>query len=181
MLMFRTCRMNGLLTVLLALGLAVCGCAAKKPMQKPQSASKDAPYEFEKEGEIPPLDESDIVEEPDFEEVPIEEEEVIEEEMETPPADELLIEKAPPVEMMNGFRVQVFATGDEETAEAVRETGENKLGVPVYTEFVDGLYKVRVGDCRVREEAEALLKRCRNAGYGDAWIVETRVIASPGQ
>lgn len=177
----RSCTMNGVTVLLLALGLLVCGCAAKKPMQKPQSATMEEPYQFEKEGEIPPLKGSDIVEEPDFEEVPVTEEEVIEEEMEIPPAEEIVAEEAPSVEMMDGFRIQVFATGNEETAEAVREAGERKLGVPVYTELVDGLYKVRVGDCRTREEAEALLKRCKDSGYGDAWIVEARVLASPGR
>jgi cell division septation protein DedD len=181
MITARSNRMKGLLVVLAALALVVCGCTAKRQMQKPESASKDAPYEFEKEGDIPPLEESEVVEEPDFEEVPLTEEEVFEEEMEIPPPEELAVEQAPPVEMTDGYRVQVFATGDEETAEAVREAGERKLGVPVYTEYVDGLYKVRVGDCLAREEADALLNRCRDAGYGDAWIVETRVLASAGQ
>jgi cell division septation protein DedD len=181
MMIVRNSRLNGVLAVLVALGLIVCGCSAKRQMQKPESASKDAPYEFEKEGDIPPLEESEVVEEPDFEEVPLAEEEVFEEEMDIPPAEELAVEQAPPAEMTDGYRVQVFATGDEETAEAVREAGERKLGVPVYTEYVDGLYKVRVGDCLAREEAEVLLKRCKATGYGDAWIVETRVLASRGQ
>jgi cell division septation protein DedD len=181
MMIVRNSKVNGWLAVLAVLGLIACGCTAKRQMHRPESASKDAPYEFEKEGDIPPLQESEVVEEPDFEEVPLAEEEVVEEEMEIPPAEELVVEPATPLETADGFRVQVFATGDEETAEAVREAGERKLGVPVYTEYVDGLYKVRVGDCLAREEAEALLTRCKNAGYGDAWIVETRVLASPGQ
>jgi cell division septation protein DedD len=173
--------MKGLLMVLLAMGLIVFGCTAKKSMQKPQSATKDAPYQFKEEGKIPPVSETDAAEETDFEEVPLTEEEVFEEEMDIPPAEEPVIEPAPALEMMDGFRIQVFATGDEETAEAVREAGELKLGLPVYTEFVDGLYKIRVGNCPTREEAETLLKRCKDVGYGDAWIVETRVHTSPGR
>ena len=178
---FQSYRMSLLLAVLLSLGLLICGCTAKKQMQRPQSATKDAPYQFEEEGKIPPVTQSDAVEETDFEEVPLAEEEVFEEEMDIPPAEELVGEQVPPAEMMDGFRVQVFATGDEETAEAVREAGERKIGVPVFTEFVDGLYKVRAGNCLTREAAEAVLERCKDAGYGDAWIVETRVLAPPGQ
>ena len=79
--------------------------------------------------------------------------------------------------MVDGFRVQVFATGDEETAEAVREAAQEKMGIPVYVELVEGLYKVRIGDCATREAAEVLKQRCQEAGYGDAWIVETQVKA----
>jgi hypothetical protein len=181
MLKYQSCRMSLLLAVLLSIGMLLCGCTAKKPMQKPQSATKDAPYLFEEEGKIPPVERSEMVEETDFEEVPLSEEEVFEEEMDIPPAEELVGEQVPAAEMLDGFRIQVFATGDEETAEAVREAGERKIGVPVYTEFVDGLYKVRVGNCLTREDAETLLERCKDAGYGDAWIVETRVFAPSGQ
>lgn len=181
MLTFRSQVMGRILAAVLSAGLLICGCTVKKPMQKPQSATKDAPYRFEDEGKIPPVAESDAVEEADFEEVPLAEEEVFEEEMDIPPAEELIVEQAPPPETVDGFRVQVFATGDEETAEAVREAGQRKIGMPAYTELVDGLYKVRVGDCLTREDAETVLQRCKDAGYGDAWIVETRVLASPGE
>ncbi|NIM19395.1 MAG: hypothetical protein GTO51_03335 [Candidatus Latescibacteria bacterium] len=164
--------------IIMVSGAVIVSCAVQQRAQKPVKATKDKPYRFETEGEIPPLEESDVVRETDYEEVPVTEEEVLVEEMELPPPDTLRGAPAP-AEMVEGFRVQVFATANEETAEAVRVSAERKLELPVYTEMIEGLFKVRVGDCRNREEAEKLLKRCQGAGYGDAWIVETLVLLSP--
>ena len=43
---------------------------------------------------------------------------------------------------------------------------------PGYVEHVDAIYKVRVGDCRSRDEAERLRLKCQAMGYKDAWIFE---------
>jgi hypothetical protein len=153
----------------------VGACTARPPVQKPPAATKDEPYDFKTEGNIPPLKDADVVREVDFEEVPVTEEDMQEEDVEISPGESVGAKLEPEFEQAPGFRVQVFATGNQETAEAVREAAHNKLGVAVYSELVEGLYKVRIGDCPDREQAERLLERCRAAGYGDAWIVETQV------
>jgi cell division septation protein DedD len=93
----------------------------------------------------------------------------------------------PPVEMqsqttettrktMDGYRVQIMASGNEDAAQSVKSAVSTRLGVPAYVEYVDSVYKVRVGDCPTREAAEALRDRCRKAGYGDAWIVSGKIL-----
>ncbi len=171
------------LPVILVLAIAICSCATTQ--RKPQRAVPGAPYEFEKEGKIPPLNESDIRREADYEELSVQEEEVVEEEvleedvMPSPDTTRIAMPSEPAVEKQPGFRVQVLAAGSETSAEALKLELQKKIGAPVYVELIEGLYKVRVGDCTDRSEAEALLRRCREAGYRDAWIVPALVTISP--
>ena len=76
-----------------------------------------------------------------------------------------------------GYRVQVAAETDY--AEAVSVAGRLKepLGgrFPVYVEFVEPWYKVRVGDFHEEDAARALLAELRGAGWPDAWTVRTTI------
>jgi len=74
-----------------------------------------------------------------------------------------------------GWRVQIFATTDYERASAVREEAESLFRVPVYLKFEAPYYKVRVGECRTRTEAEALRRRAVKLGYTSAFPVRTRI------
>jgi cell division septation protein DedD len=163
------------------------GCTAVQ--KAPPATKKPAePYRVEKEGTIPPLARSDVRKEVDreekYEDLPVAEEEVPVEDI-TP---EIIEPVAPPVtqapagstvtaqKTMQGFRVQVFASGSEAAARGVREAAEIRIGAPAYVELEGGVYKVRVGDCPSRPEAEALLQRCRDAGYTDAWIAAGTIL-----
>jgi septal ring-binding cell division protein DamX len=172
---------------LIAIGLATLGCTAGEKTQ-PSGKKSTEPYRVEKEGAIPPLSQEDVRKEVDreetYEDLPVSEEPVSSETVEPaipPPAPSP--EVAPPSttgetpgKTMDGYRIQVFASGSEAAAQGVRESAEVRVGMPAYVEYVDGVYKVRVGDCPSRAEAESLVKRCREAGYGDAWIVSTRIV-----
>ncbi|MDZ7373565.1 MAG: SPOR domain-containing protein [candidate division KSB1 bacterium] len=86
----------------------------------------------------------------------------------------------PADEMVPGYRVQLCATPDETEARA--HYHEALLKFPdqgVYLQFDGPYYKVRVGDCRSRFEAEELQKRVRESGFPDAWVVRTRVYTAP--
>ncbi len=174
--------------ILTAMCFAVIGCTAVK--KTPPAAKKSTePYRVEKEGKTPPLSPSDVRKEADreesYEEMPVTEEsvsvETVEPVNEVPPApaspDTAAGSKpaGAPQKTMDGYRIQVFASGNEASARSVREAVEVQVGVPAYAELVDGVYKVRVGDCPTREEADALLKKCRDAGYGDAWVATCRI------
>ena len=74
-----------------------------------------------------------------------------------------------------GFRVQIFATGDRHRAEQFKTEAAARLNVGAYIQHVDDIYKVHVGDCRSREEAERLRLKCQAMGYKDAWIVTSEV------
>ena len=175
------------------LAYAVAGCTT---MQKKPAASKKPaePYRVESEGKVPPLASADVKKQADeevkFEDLPVTEEGVVVEEftpveepvVTPPPAAATGAQTAPtaagenPRDTMAGYRIQVLASGNEAAARSVKEAAEVSVGVPAYIELADGVYKVRVGDCPSRPEAEALLAKCRAAGYGDAWIATTKIL-----
>ena len=74
-----------------------------------------------------------------------------------------------------GYRVQVYAFSSQESAENAAAQVRIQVSEPVYVEFVDGLYKVRVGDFTSRIQAETVRDRLRSMGYPDAFLVETSI------
>lgn len=167
-----------IITVTFMAGVFLGGCTTvqKKP---PASDPAAKPYKLESEGEVPPLAEKDITKEVDraetFEEMPVTDNAVAVENVETPPVEMSTPAATTGRKTMDGYRVQVMASGNEEAAQSVRSAISARLGMPAYVDFVDGVHKVRVGDCPTREAAEALRDRCREAGYGDAWIVSGKI------
>jgi hypothetical protein len=174
-----------LAAVLVAGASSMWACAPAKS-RAPEKATEEKPYDLESEGEIPPADENAPAE-ADVEEIPLETEDVEAENVEAP-KDTTKNDKsgagpagvpgrdgsiAVPV-----FRVQILATSSETSAREAKKRVEDRLGFPVYVTRIDGMYKVRVGDCSTRAEAEKVRERCRGAGYADAWIV-TDVLRGP--
>lgn len=156
--------------------IVLAGCSQATQKTSVTTAPDDKPYQFESEGQAPPPTAGETRREVDhidvFEETPVTKEPI---EVETVAPVALPPEIADSMMVGPGYRVQVFATGTQATADIHLHEAETRLGVPAYVELVDGMYKVRVGDCRSREEAEQLLGHCRGAGYTDAWIVSTDV------
>ena len=75
-----------------------------------------------------------------------------------------------------GWRVQIRALQSlSQASEAVLQA-EEKLEEQVYMEFDAPRYKIRVGDCITRQQANDLLDRAKRAGYRDAWIIPTDVV-----
>ena len=76
-----------------------------------------------------------------------------------------------------GFRVQVAAETDYGEAASAAARVKDRVGdrFPVYVEFVEPWYKVRVGDFGDEEAARALLEELRQAGWADAWTVRTTI------
>lgn len=78
--------------------------------------------------------------------------------------------------LATGYRVQVFAARNRDVAaDAVRRLREQRVADPVYMEWVDPWYKVRVGDFTDRESAERLRGRLVELGFPEAWIVRTTI------
>lgn len=164
------------LHIALAASTLALGCAGGRPASKPVQDDK-ATYRLESEGQVA-LDESAIRREVDrvdeFEEAPVAESALPVEDVEVI---EPAVTAAPASSgSMPGYRVQIFASGSRTSAEAVRQAVASALDLSAYVEQVDGIYKVRVGDCPSRPEAEDVLQRCRRAGYSDAWIVSSSVV-----
>ena len=83
---------------------------------------------------------------------------------------------------INGFRVQILATSNIETASLTEQEAADrfdKLGHKTYLLFEAPLYKLRLGDCKTRQEAEQLREQALNFGYSGAFIVKTKITAEP--
>ncbi|MDP6532955.1 MAG: SPOR domain-containing protein [Candidatus Marinimicrobia bacterium] len=74
-----------------------------------------------------------------------------------------------------GFRVQVFASSRKEKADSLKFHLDNIMQEPVFVTFEVPLYKVRVGNCITRKEAERLQARLNEIGYRNAWIIRSRI------
>jgi len=163
--------------VFLMAAVVLAGCTAGTSQQTTATAPDDKPYRFESEGQTPPPPPESMRQEVDrvdvFEETPVTEGAFVVESVE--PVEEITEAEADSVASGPGYRVQLFASGEQENAKTYEMEVEMRLGIATYLEYLDGMYKVRVGDCRTRQEAENLRDQCRAAGYQDAWIVSTVV------
>ena len=158
-----------------AMGLVACG---PSKTDAPESATRAEPYEFAEEGDIPPLEDADVVTEADVEEIPVDQDEIVGENVEAPKDTSKVAGGGPAgVAGKDGgfaipvYRVQILATTSEQSAKDAKKRVEKRLNFAAYISFEDGMYKVRVGDAATRAEANKIRERCRGGGYTDAWIV----------
>lgn len=87
------------------------------------------------------------------------------------PTDSLVVETVE----VQGFRIQVFASGNIDEAAAAQRTARNQVSDSVYVVYDPPVYKVRVGDYATRLEASQRLPRIVNLGYPDAWVVSDKI------
>jgi len=73
-----------------------------------------------------------------------------------------------------GYRIQVFASNELESAERMKQKVAGEIAFPVYIEYEGGYYKVRVGDFTTRDEAAAARAGISEL-YSDCWIVNTTI------
>ena len=78
-------------------------------------------------------------------------------------------------QLVNGYRVQVMATRYYEKADSLRNILTENFGSEVYIDFEAPNYKIRIGNCAVRKQAEDLQDTLKSQGYNSAWIISTRV------
>lgn len=86
------------------------------------------------------------------------------------------------VKEINGFRVQILATNNIETASLVEQEASDRFesrGYKTYLLFETPLYKIRIGDCEKRSEAEELRDLAIGNGYTGAFIVKSKVTVQP--
>jgi len=80
-----------------------------------------------------------------------------------------------PTAMVSGFRVQIGAFRNKEGAETLASEARTRFTEKVYVEYIYPFYKVRVGDCATRSEAEILKQKAISLGYLDAFITPTQI------
>ena len=168
-----------IIVVMFAAGLLV-GCTAHQTAQVTRPVDS-TPYRLESEGRVPLPGPDAIRREVDrvdsFEDLEVVEEGIVVEDVE-PVVEVPAVPEAgdsAAVIVAQGYRVQVFASALRDNAETARARAEELLNVTAYVQLVHGIYKVRVGDCPNRPQAEVLLQQCRQAGITDAWIVTSEV------
>jgi len=83
---------------------------------------------------------------------------------------------------VDGFRVQLLATKDIESATIEKKEAEFAFvddSVVVYVEFDSPYYKIRVGDYQNRNSADNFKRIAIEKGYTTSWIVKTKVWTNP--
>ena len=82
---------------------------------------------------------------------------------------------------VNGFRVQILATNNLEKASLVEQEAAERFsrnGHETYLVFEAPLYKIRIGDCTERQNAEAIRDLAKTFGYKGAFIVKSKVVSA---
>jgi hypothetical protein len=74
-----------------------------------------------------------------------------------------------------GFRVQIFASSTEKNAMKIVDDARISFGGKIYIEHLAPYYKVRIGDCLTKEDAQVLKDKAVSQGYRGAFIVETMI------
>jgi hypothetical protein len=86
------------------------------------------------------------------------------------------------MELVSGFRVQIFSSNSIDDANAARETAEAQFTQEsFYLVYDPPTYKLRGGDFHTRYEADRFAKQLRETGYRDAWVVPEKVYKIPQQ
>ncbi|MBD3288368.1 hypothetical protein GF337_06150, partial [candidate division KSB1 bacterium] len=80
---------------------------------------------------------------------------------------------------VTGYRVQICAVPNEETAREIQREAILKMNENIYLIYDSPYYKVRIGDCTSRFEADKLQQLAISKGFDQAWVVKTRVKANP--
>lgn len=83
------------------------------------------------------------------------------------------------VQMATGYRVQLISTRDGDEARTVKRDAVLSFEENVYVAFDNPYYKVRIGDCNSRYEAEILQEKAVEKGFVEAWVVRTQVFVTP--
>ena len=80
-------------------------------------------------------------------------------------------------ELVQGYRIQIFASGSFDEANAMKQTAVQRLTEDsVYVVFDPPVYKVRAGDFRSRVEANQRLGVISALGFTDAWVVGDKIM-----
>jgi hypothetical protein len=161
--------------------LVACGATApaKQGSTRVEPASSGSGYDFRKEGRIPPPSGGQARPETDVEEIALADSGAIDVSEAEAPAD--TVPPPPPVSasaVVDGFRIQVFASADRDVAQNARAVAAERLNLTAYLDLEGGVYKVRVGDFANRDAANTALAAVRGQHYPDAWIVPARVTAA---
>ena len=154
--------------ILFALGfLLVLGCSSTKEVIKEDIPVQDT-YQYDESFDPLMLQDDDILIEGD------DDVSVVDPNPEGDPETEVVLT----TKEMTGFRVQILATKNIETASLFEQEASERFGHldhKTYLIFEAPLYKIRVGDCKDRPQAEELRDLAMQYGYRESFIVKSKV------
>ena len=75
-----------------------------------------------------------------------------------------------------GYRVQIFASNGVDAARQVEAEVLKLFPAMVYLSYDPPNYKIRIGNCNTKEEANELRREAVRAGFKDAWVVRDNII-----
>jgi hypothetical protein len=78
-------------------------------------------------------------------------------------------------EIVQGFRIQVFASPSIDEAASMKNSVEIMVDDSVYVVYDPPVYKVRIGNYLTRLDANKMLSFLLERGFPDAWVVADRV------
>jgi hypothetical protein len=159
------------LIVLPAIALLLSGCGSSEQLQKePASPAEEKEQRVllsHYERTFNPSDFDDEIAEIQKQHV-LERQKAAEQEV-----DSVVVES----EFSQGYRIQIFASGNIDEANAMRMTAAQHItDDSLYVVFDPPVYKVRVGDFRTRAEANQRLGVVIGEGFSDAWVVGDRIV-----
>jgi hypothetical protein len=79
--------------------------------------------------------------------------------------------------IINGYRIQLLATKDEDRANEMKKQAILKFDEKVHLIFETPYYKIRIGDCATDKEARELREKAIQKGFTDVMVVRTKVIS----
>lgn len=162
--------LGGLVCTVIALGL-LSGCGTTSSTQESGKATEEEIRSFE--STFQPSDFDPMRERP-VDRTPRQVDTVSVIEEDTPSA-------PPSMEMVQGFRVQVFSTTSIDAARAKRLEFEAEFPNEwFYLEYHAPTYKLRAGNFQTRFEAERFARLLTDQGHREAWTVPEKVFKSPG-
>ena len=83
-------------------------------------------------------------------------------------------------DLIQGFRVQIFATTNIDAAKSKKAEAESFFPSEwFYLQYDPPTYKIRGGNFLQRYEAERFVKQAIEKGYADSWTVPEKVFKNP--
>ena len=77
---------------------------------------------------------------------------------------------------MQGWKIQVFSTKSFYEADSIKNITQTYFpNEEVVTVFNSPYYKIRLGNCKNRNDAEELLQAVKRRQYGSPWIIPSRI------
>jgi hypothetical protein len=153
--------------IFMAILIAVAGCSSTKEVVKDDLPPQDT-YQYDESFDPLMLEDDDILIAEDDNSA------IIDNAPNNDPDTEAIVT----TKEVTGFRVQILATKNIETASLFEQEASERFGHldhKTYLIFEAPLYKIRLGDCKERLQAEDLRDLAMQYGYRESFIVKSKI------